>query len=102
MGERQSVFLPRPSDEYHLSNFGVLLLQLYRYEGKSLQKSIIEDHKEDFICDDDYTKFDMASSMLSYISSTVHGINDDIHYVDDCSDPDVCRDTFRMIFRHMG
>jgi len=77
-------------------------LQLCGYEGESLRKRILEDHKEDFICDDDYTKFDMASSMLSYISSTAHGINDDMHYVDDCSDPDVCRDTFRMIFQHMG
>ena len=77
-------------------------LQLCGYEGESLRKRILEDHKEDFICDDDYTKFDMASSMLSYISSTAHGINDDMYYVDDCSDTDMCRDTFRMIFRHMG
>lgn len=77
-------------------------LQLCGYEGESLRKRILEDHKEDFIYDDDYTKFDMASSMLSYISSTAHGINDDMHYVDDCSNPDVCRDTFRMIFQHMG
>ena len=77
-------------------------LQLCGYEGESLRKRILEDHKEDFICDDDYTKFDMASSMLSYISSTAHGINDDMHYVDDYSDTDMCRDTFRMIFRHMG
>ena len=77
-------------------------LQICGYEGESLRKRILEDHKEDFICDDDYTKFDMASSMLSYISSTAYGINDGMHYVDDCSDADMCRDTFRMIFRHMG
>lgn len=77
-------------------------LQLCGYEGESLRKRILEDHKEDFICHNDYTKFDMASSMLSYISSTEHGINDDMHYVDDCSDTDICRDTFRMIFQHMG
>lgn len=77
-------------------------LQLCGYEGESLRKRILEDHKEDFICNNDYTKFDMASSMLSYISSTEHGINDDMHYVDDCSDTDICRDTFRMIFQHMG
>ena len=77
-------------------------LQLCGYEGESLRKRILEDHKEDFTRDDDYTKFDMASSMLSYISSASYDINDGMHYVDDCSAPDVCRDTFRMIFRHMG
>lgn len=77
-------------------------LQLCGYEGESLRKRILEDHKEDFICDDDYTKFDMASSMLSYISSASYDINDGMHYVDDCSDIAKCRDTFRMIFRHMG
>ena len=92
MGERQSVFLPRPSDEYHPSNFGVLLPSLCGYEVNSRRKRILDDH----------TKFDMSSFMLSYILSTAHSINDDMHYMDDYSDNNICRNTFRMIFQHMG
>ena len=60
VGGIQRGLLSHASDEYHPSNFGVLLLQLCRYEGKSLRKSVIEDH----IADDTYTKFDTPPPML--------------------------------------
>ena len=80
-------------------------LQLCGYEGNQLRKRILEEHKADFTRDEfgneDYTKYDMAAAMLSYIAVNTTGVNDGMHYVDDCIDTDQCRDTFEMIFRHM-
>ena len=81
-------------------------LQLCGYTGSYLQTVILEENKHKFIYDDDgnedYTKYDMASSMLSYIAVYSSGINDGMHYTDDFSDIDLCRKTFEMIFREMG
>ena len=58
--------------------------------------------RRNFICDDDYTKFDMVAAMLFYtIFQVRHIAYDDMHYMDDSSDPDRCHDTFRMIFQLM-
>ncbi len=81
-------------------------LQLCGFKGSDLRKCILEDNKYAFTHDDngneDYTKFDMASSMLSYISAGSNGVNEDLNYVDDCSDIQLCRDTFHMIFHYMN
>ena len=80
-------------------------LQLCGYEGNELRRRILEERKYDFTHDslgnEDYTKYDMAAAMLSYIAVNTTGVNDGMHYVDDCVDIDQCRDTFEMIFRHM-
>lgn len=81
-------------------------LQICGYDGSQLRRTILEEHKQDYICnengDEDYTKFDMATTMLSYIAASTYGVNEGLHYVDDVIDPQQCRDTFRMIFQHMG
>ena len=81
-------------------------LQLCGYEGNDLRQRILVENKDAFIHDDegneDYTKFDMASAMLSYIAANVSGVNDGMNYVDDCVDVEMCRDTFRMIFKYMA
>lgn len=46
--------------------------------------------------------FDMATAMLSYIAASAYGVNDGLHYVDDVIDIQQCRNTFQMIFHHMG
>ena len=80
-------------------------LQLCGYDGSQLRKRILEDNKFEYTHDEDghedYTKFDMATSMLSYIAASTYGVNDGFHYVDDVIDIQQCRDTFQMIFRHM-
>lgn len=81
-------------------------LQLCGYEGSDLRKRILEENKDAFTHDDfgneDYSKFELASAMLSYIAANSSAINDGMHYVDDCIDVQQCRDTFQMIFHYMG
>jgi wobble nucleotide-excising tRNase len=81
-------------------------LQLCGYEGNDLRKCILEDNKDSFTHDEygaeDYSKYDLAASMLSYISATSIGVNDGINYVDEIIDPELCRETFQMIFHHMN
>lgn len=81
-------------------------LQLCGYEGALLRETILEDHKPEFTHNEDgaedYAKYDIASSLLSYIAATSYGVNDGLHFVDGCMDAQLCRDTFQMIFRFMG
>ena len=55
--------------------------------GTNLRKTILEDNKDVFSHDEfgneDNTKYDMASTILSYIDATSYGVNDGLHYVDD-------------------
>jgi wobble nucleotide-excising tRNase len=80
-------------------------LQICGYDGSQLRRTILEEHKPDLTHDadgnEDYTKFDMATTMLSYIAATTYGVNDGLHYVDDVIDIEQCRETFREIFHHM-
>ena len=80
-------------------------IQLCGYEGSNLRKTILEDNKDAFTHDEfgneDNTRYDMASTMLSYIDATSYGVNDGLHYVDDGMDVEMYRETFRMIFDHM-
>ncbi|MBR3622229.1 MAG: hypothetical protein IKN43_02645 [Selenomonadaceae bacterium] len=50
--------------------------------------------------EEDYTKFDLASAMLSYMTVNSTVFNDGLHYVDGCIDPAQCRETFQMIFKY--
>ena len=81
-------------------------LQLCGYEGNHLRQRILEENKLAFTVDEygneDYSKYDLASAMLSYIAANVTGVNDGMHYVDDYMDIQLCRETFRMIFTFMG
>lgn len=81
-------------------------LQLCGYDGSYLQKTILEDNKSAFTHDedknDDYTKFNMAVSMLQYISANAYGINDGFQYVNDVVDIQKCKKTFKDIFHYMG
>ena len=77
-------------------------LQLCGYEGLTLRQRILEENKDKFVTNDggveDYTKYDTAASMLSYISTDSKGINDGTYFIDDSMDTDLCRTTFEMIF----
>lgn len=81
-------------------------LQICGYDSSQLRKTILEDNKHAFTHDDDgnedYTRFDMAKSMLQYIAATTYGVNDGLHFVDDVIDIEQCKRTFQMIFHHMG
>ena len=80
-------------------------MQLCGYEGSKLRTTILEENRDAFTHDEygneDNTKYDMASTMLSYIDATSYGVNDGLHYVDDGVDVELYRETFRMIFEHM-
>jgi len=79
-------------------------LQLCGYEGLTLRKVILGDNKDKFVSEDgnfDEEKFQLASSMLSYISAGSIGINDGMYHVDDCMDIRECREIFAMIFKLM-
>jgi wobble nucleotide-excising tRNase len=83
-------------------------LQLCGYEGTDLRDRILVTNKEKFIevLEDgtsDITKYQVASSLLSYIaSSEVNVISDGLNYVSGSMCVDQCRETFEMIFRLMG
>lgn len=82
-------------------------MQLCGYNGSDIRKTILNDNKDQFISvgadgKEDYTQYQIASAMLSYISANSFGINDGMHYVDDCMDVAQCRSTFEMIFKLMN
>ena len=82
-------------------------LQLCGYDGVTLRQRILKDNKDKFIKKDesgkeDYTQYQMASAMLSYINANSVGINDGINFVDDCVDIEQTKETFRMVFALMN
>ena len=81
-------------------------LQLCGYDGVTLRGRILTDNKDKFIKVDetgkeDYTQYQMAHAMLSYINANSVGLNDGINFVDDCVDVEQTKETFRMIFTLM-
>lgn len=80
-------------------------LQLCGYEGNDLRQRILIEHKDELTHDEhgneDRRKFETASAMLSYIANSSTVVNDGINFIDDVIDPDLCRETFEMIFREM-
>ena len=79
-------------------------LQLCGYDGTELRKTILVDNRhffKDEAGNEDKEQFDLAQSMLAYISPERIGFNDGLHYVEESADPDVCRDIFHKIFTIM-
>lgn len=92
-------------DECCPSDFGLLLPSVMWLRGYDIARTDFDKNKEAFIHDEagieDYTHYDIANAMLSYMTANSSSINDGINYVDGCIDVKKCRDTFEMIFRHM-
>ncbi len=80
-------------------------LQICGYDGNLLRETILEangqEYKNQVIGEEGYTKFDIAKSMLMYISSSSYGINDGFYFTDESLDFQQCKDTFELIFKHM-
>ena len=79
-------------------------LQLYGYDGAELRKAILVDGRPSFVDEfgnEDKDQFDLAQSMLAYISPERIGFNDGLHYVEESADPDVCKAIFKKIFEIM-
>ena len=86
-------------------------MQICGYDGMDIRKRVLEGNRHMFVdgsaedpadastdCPPDYTKYHQASAMLSYISASSAVASDGMHYVDDCADVNVYRDTFKLIF----
>ena len=78
-------------------------MQLCGYDGVNIRKRVLETHKDKFIepvenGQPDYTKWHLATAMLSYISASSAGFSDGLNYVDDCVDIDVYKNVFKTIF----
>ncbi len=78
-------------------------MQLCGYDCVNIRKGVLQDNKNKFIETPpdglpDYTKYHLASAMLSYINTCSNGIIDGLHYVDDCTDISCYKDVFRLIF----
>jgi len=78
-------------------------MQLCGYDGMNVRKRVLEENKDKFVVTPseglpDYTRYHLASAMLSYISVNSVGLCDGLNYVDDCADISLYKDVFRLIF----
>lgn len=78
-------------------------MQLCGYDGVNIRKRVLDDNKGKFVEQAengtaDYTKYHLASAMLSYISANSVGFSDGLNYVDECADTDLYRTVFKLIF----
>lgn len=79
-------------------------MQLCGYDCVNIRKCVLEENRDKFIepvengQPDDYTKYHLASAMLSYISANSVGFSDGLNYVDDCVDINLYRTVFKLIF----
>jgi wobble nucleotide-excising tRNase len=78
-------------------------MQLCGYDGVNVRKRVLEENKDKFVETPteglpDYTKYHLASAMLSYISVNSVGLSDGLNYVDDCADITLYKDVFKLIF----
>jgi wobble nucleotide-excising tRNase len=78
-------------------------MQLCGYDGVNLRKRVLEEHRGKFIelvegGQPDYTKYHLASAMLSYLSANSVGFSDGLNYVDGCADINLYRAVFKLIF----
>ena len=78
-------------------------LQLCGYDGVNIRKQVLEDNRAKFVVpvengQPDYTKYHLASAMLSYINANTVGISDGLNYVDDCADTSLYKSVFKLIF----
>ena len=78
-------------------------MQLCGYDGFDIRKRVLEDNRERFVMpvekgQPDFTKYHLASAMLSYINANTVAISDGLNYVDDCADAMLYKDVFKLIF----
>lgn len=78
-------------------------MQLCGYDGVNVRKRVLEENKDKFVENPaeglpDYTRYHLASAMLSYISVNSIGFCDGLNYVDDCADTTLYKDVFKLIF----
>ena len=78
-------------------------MQLCGYDGVNIRKRVLEEHKDKFVETPaeglpDYTKWHLATAMLSYISANSVGFSDGLNYVDDCADIELYKAVFKLIF----
>ena len=78
-------------------------MQLCGYDDVNIRKRVLEENKDKFVETPaeglpDYTKYHLASAMLSYISVNSVGFSDGLNYVDDCADTTLYRTVFKLIF----
>ena len=64
-------------------------MQLCGYDGVNIRKRVLDEHKDKFVETPaeglpDYTKYHLATAMLSYINASSVGFSDGLNYVDDC------------------
>lgn len=78
-------------------------MQLCGYDGVNIRQRVLDEHKGKFIepvenGQPDYTKWHLATAMLSYISASSVGFSDGLNYVDDCADIELYKSVFKLIF----
>ena len=78
-------------------------MQLCGYDCLNIRKRVLDEHKNKFVETPaegfpDYTKYHLASAMLSYISTNSVGFSDGLNYVDDCADITLYKNVFKLIF----
>ena len=78
-------------------------MQLCGYDCVNIRKRVLDEHKDKFVVpiengQPDYTKYHLATAMLSYISASSVGFSDGLNYVDDCTDVELYKTVFKLIF----
>lgn len=81
-------------------------IQLCGYPETTVRKTILDEHKDEFITEDenghkDYLKLHLATAMLSFIGCT-EGFVDGFNLVEDCSDAGQYKKVLEMIFDKLG
>ncbi len=81
-------------------------VQLCGYEGNDLHQIVLEQNKHLFVDEvegqkPNYDRYNLASSMLSYMNDSPAVISDGFNYIDDGSDAEMCRKVFKLIFQAM-
>ena len=76
------------------------------YEGNDLHKIVLEQNKPLFVDEvegqkPNYDRYNIASSMLTYMNDSPAVISDGFNYIDDGSDVEQCKKVFELIFTAM-
>ena len=81
-------------------------IQICGYEGNDLHKIVLEQNKPLFVDEvegqkPNYDRYNIASSMLTYMNDSPVVISDGFNYIDDGSDVEQCKKVFELIFTVM-
>lgn len=81
-------------------------IQICGYEGNDLHKIVLEQNKPLFVAEvegqkPNYDRYNLASSMLTYMNDGPAVISDGFNYIDDGSDVEQCKKVFELIFTAM-